>query len=210
MKHLHLSFLFFLPVFLLSSCLISKYSAPPFTDLEKILQLKPGQTVSEVSSALKIRPYDVVYSHEAGRMILIFNYRVKDRRMTLPKKSAQQVIHGEESQRAGDLWYNDNYRELFVLFQNEKLKSVYGEEVLAVAADIELMDNHLYHAADRELSEADRAAREDIRFVATTYQQRYKKRQAELSDDKANKTKQRIALVGGALILSVIIGLFSN
>lgn len=178
----------------LTSCAISKYVAPPFTDLDKILQIQHGQTAREVSETLKIRPYDVVYSHDKGRMILIYNYRVKDRRMILPTKTAGQVIHSEDAQRKGDLWYNTNYRELYVLFQDDKVRGIYGEDVLAIGAQVETMDKRLNGGTN-----------EDLAFASSVYQERYNRKSAELSEDEAAKKRRNILLGGGGLTLLLLL-----
>lgn len=192
-------FLSFIAIFsFLTSCATSKYDAPPFTDLDKILELKPGQTVKDVSETLKIKPYDVVYSHDKGKMVLIYNYRVKDRRMALPTKTAGQVVHSEAAQRQGDVWYNENYKELYLLFQNNELKSIYGEDVLSVGGQVETMEDHLS------------GGKEDLEFASGVYQERYNRKITELSEDKEAKKRRNVLIGGSALIVLLLISIFTN
>lgn len=183
----------------LTSCVISKYVAPPFTDLDKILELRPGQTTKEVTETLKIKPYDVIYSHDKGKMLLIYNYRVKDRRMVLPMKTAGQVIFTEKAQREGDVWYNKNYRELYVLFQENKVKGIYGEDVLAIGAQIETMDSHLNGQTT--------LANEDLLFAQSIYQERYNRKSAELSEDQEAKNRRKMLIGGVTIVTGLILGL---
>ena len=200
---------FFAFLISLTSCAISKYSAPPFTDLDKILELKPDQTLKEVNDVLKIKPYDVVYSHDKGKMILIYNYRVKDRRMGLPTKTATQVMHSENAQRQGDVWYNINYRELFVLFQNGKIKSIYGEEALSGAGQIEMLEAYLNGNQNPNGTPPREAYRnEDLLFARNVYQERNNRKNTELSEDKAAKKRRNLLLGGTAVLIVGIMQIF--
>jgi len=193
----------------LESCAISKYVAPPFTDVDKILELKHGQSAKAVAEVLKIKPYDIVYAHDKGKVLLIYNYRVKDRRMVLPTKTAGQVIHSEEAQRQGDLWYNKNYRELYLLFEDDKLGGIFGEEVLAAGAQIETMDAIL-DGRGTATDSPKTATHEDIAFARSVYQEREQRKSAELSEDQAAKNRRNILIGGGSIIGLLLFNIISN
>lgn len=194
-----------------TSCSVSKYVAPPFTDIDKILELQPGQTVKEVSETLKIKPYDVVYSHDKGKMILIYNYRVKDRKMPLPTRTAEQTMHSESAQRQGELWYNNNYRELYILFQDDKLKGIYGEEVLAVGAQVETMDAYLDgEGGIADASGKKTSANEDLLFASSVYKERYDRKSAQLDEDKQAKQRRNMLLGGSAFTILLLIGIITR
>lgn len=191
--------------FCLTSCAISKYEAPPFTDLDKIMSLKPGMTLADANEALKLKPYDIIYSHDKGKMILIYNYRVKDRRMVLPTKTAGQVIHTEKAQREGETWYNKSYKEVYALFYEGKLKSVYGEEALSIAPNLDYIDVRLDNAKQGGGLQVNDTA-QDLDFARMVYQQRLDKKEARLMEDEKSKKRQRILIGGGTLILLWLIG----
>lgn len=194
----------------MTSCSLSKYVAPPFTDLEKILALKPGISEKEASDILKIKPYDIVYSHELGKKILIYNYRVKDRNMRLQTRAAERIIHSEDAQRQGEVWYNKQYRELFVLFENEKLKSIYGEEALSIALNLDLMENQLKKESGESVNKTSSANDLDLRFVTAAYQNRNGKKYQELNEDNAAKNRQKLFLLGGGAAVLFIISLITR
>jgi hypothetical protein len=191
------------------SCSISKYTAPPFTDLDKILELKPGQTLKEVNETLKIKPYDIVYSHDKGKLLLIYNYRVKDRRMALRTTTAAQVIHSETAQRAGDVWYNTDYRELYVLTQDDKVMSIYGEDVLAVGGPVEAMNAHL-NGDVNSIATSGKATNEDFQFAQNTYLSRKERKSSQIEEDTAAKKKRNILLGGGALGVIILFKAITN
>ncbi|MFN0037814.1 MAG: hypothetical protein ACKVUS_22350 [Saprospiraceae bacterium] len=170
--------------------------------MDKILQLQTGQSLKDVNETLKIKPYDVVYSHDKGKKVLIYNYRVKDRRMVLPTKTADRVSHSESAQREGEVWYNSDYREVFVLFQDDKLKSIYGEEVLSGAGAIEAMESHL-NGNPILTNNA------DISLVRGIYQARADRKKAALAEDEVAKRKRKLLIGGGAaavlLVLNIVI-----
>jgi hypothetical protein len=201
-----ISFLAFLCFF--TSCKLSKYTAPHFTDLDKILALKPGLSLNEVNDVLKIKPYDIVYSHDKSKMLLIYNYRVKDRRMGLPTSTADQVMHSEDAQRQGEIWYNANYRELFILFEGEKLKSIYGEEVLSSAKSIVSMDSYLN--GERVQAGVQGTNNTDLLFANSVYQDRVDKKKTQLEEDKQAKKRRNILLYGGGAGVLLLLNLLTR
>jgi len=102
----------------LLSC--TRYIVPPFTDVSKITQLKAGMKVKQVSDVLGIEPYDIFYQQETGAQILSFNYRVKNRAMnvynTVNYVEVQRQTSDEESQKEGEVYYDKNYKTIYVLF----------------------------------------------------------------------------------------------
>lgn len=107
-----------LGVFLLSAC--TRYIAPPFTDVTKITQLKAGMKVKQVSDILGIDPYDIYYQQETGAQILSFNYRLKNRVMnvyqTVNVAEVGRQTSDEDSQKEGEIYYDKNYKTIYVLF----------------------------------------------------------------------------------------------
>lgn len=63
-----------------SSCIVQ---APKYTRIEQVLTLKPGMTKDEVTAALGIPPYDIRSMNDKGETMLIYKYRVTDRK-TIP------------------------------------------------------------------------------------------------------------------------------
>lgn len=177
---------------LFSSCAVKNYIAPPFTDVNKILRLKPGQTSSEVSDILRIDPYDIVHSYETGSMILVYNYRVKDRKMQIPSRAVQQTVPSEGAQREGDIHYNTMYRELYLLFANDTLKSVFGERTFSEGSYIEMVDNHLVASSENNNS-TNVNAENDYLFMRNLIQERTSFRKAaRIEEDEALKRRRGI------------------
>lgn len=102
----------------LASC--TRYIVPPFTDVSKITQLKSGMKVKQVSDVLGIEPYDIFYQQETGAQILSFNYRLKNRVMnvynTVNYTEVQRQTSDENSQKAGDVYYDKDYKTIYALF----------------------------------------------------------------------------------------------
>jgi len=103
---------------LVASC--SRHIMPPFTDVSKITQLRSGMKVKQVSDILGIEPYDIFYMQETGAQILSFNYRVKERVMytynTLNYMEIGRRTSDENSQTAGEVYYDKKYRTLYAIF----------------------------------------------------------------------------------------------
>ncbi|MEQ8704479.1 MAG: hypothetical protein RIC19_11195 [Phaeodactylibacter sp.] len=129
----------FVLVVVVSSCSVSRYTAPPFTNVSGLLELNQGMDLSEVSNILKIPPYDIIHQFSPGDFVVVYNYRVLDRNLRLPTRAAQNVIHGEEGQKGGDDWYNTRYLEAYLLFKGNKLEGVYSQRSFDEGVRIEYM-----------------------------------------------------------------------
>jgi len=101
----------------------SHYIAPPFTDVVKISQLKPNMKVKQVIDVLGIEPYDIYYMQKTGAQMLSFNYRLKKRITyqynTVNILEVQRQTSNEESQKAGDLYYDKNYQTVYAMISKE-------------------------------------------------------------------------------------------
>ncbi len=101
----------------------SRYIAPPFTDVVKVSQLKPNMKVKQVIDLLGIEPYDIYQMQETGAQMLSFNYRLKKRIMyqynTINFLEVQRLTSNEESQKAGDLYYDKNYQTVYAMFNKD-------------------------------------------------------------------------------------------
>ena len=101
----------------------SRYIAPPFTDVSKVTQIKPNMKVKQVIDLLGVEPYDVFYMQETGAQMLSFNYRLKKRIMyaynTVNLMEAKRQTSNEDSQKAGDLYYDKNYRTVYAMFSKD-------------------------------------------------------------------------------------------
>ncbi len=133
----YLNLLILLVLILSSSC--GKWIAPPYTNVDKILQIQPGMELQEVNIILEIEPYDV-YIRRDNDFIVIYNYRVKDRRMKLSGPTKHTT--DETSQTAGTDWYGDSYY-CYVYFQDNKVKSILTDEGLKKSEDILIKNNNI-------------------------------------------------------------------
>lgn len=101
----------------------SRYVAPPFTDVSKVTQIKAGMKVKQVSDILGIDAYDIFYMQETGAQVLSYNYRLKNRIMyiynTVNHIEVKRQTSDENSQKAGEVYYDKNYRTLYAMFNKE-------------------------------------------------------------------------------------------
>jgi len=105
---------------LLGSCAV--YVAPPFTNIMQISQVKPSMKFKQVVDLLGVEPYDIYHIEQSGAMLTTFNYRLKKRIMkvnTLNRDEFTRQTTNENSQTAGDLYYEKDYKTLHVLFNKE-------------------------------------------------------------------------------------------
>lgn len=69
-----------IPGMLIQSCIVS---APKYTHVEQVMELKPGMTLDSVNSKLGITPYDFHIYDSTGYRSYIYKYRTTDRK-TIP------------------------------------------------------------------------------------------------------------------------------
>lgn len=108
----------------MASC--SVYVSPPFTDVEKISQLKKGMPSNKVSAVLGISPYDIFYMDEADGYVVSYNYRLRNKRLkieTLNRDEFERKTRNDDSQTSGDNWYDKKYRTLYCLIKEGNLVS---------------------------------------------------------------------------------------
>jgi hypothetical protein len=68
------------PAMLIQSCIIS---APKYTHVEQVMELKTGMTLDSVNSKLGVKPYDIDIIDSTGYRSFIYKYRTTDRK-TIP------------------------------------------------------------------------------------------------------------------------------
>jgi len=132
---------------------IIKQVEPPYTNVEKILSLKPDMTTEQVSKSLGIPPYDVYNIQDEGSSILVYHYRVKDRSAEVPEnyRKKEILIHSEEYQNVGAPWYQRTGRRMFVLFKDGKMQSLLTEEGKEYSEFILLVNNNLKFLSKAEM-----------------------------------------------------------
>jgi outer membrane protein assembly factor BamE (lipoprotein component of BamABCDE complex) len=69
-----------IPSLFIQSCIVS---APKYTHVEQVMQLKTGMSMDSVNSKLGIEPYDIDVYDSTGYRSYIYKYRTTDRK-TIP------------------------------------------------------------------------------------------------------------------------------
>ena len=85
---------FSLVLLLLSGCIAH---GPKYSRIEKVLQIKPGMSKTDIENTLDIGPYDIKSLDSSGTKTIIYKYRTTHRR-TLPfllKDTNGQEIRGK-------------------------------------------------------------------------------------------------------------------
>lgn len=133
----------------LCSCSTTKWVAPPYTSVNEMSKLKKGMSIEQVNSVLGIPPYDLYTIQEDGSTILLYNYRLKDRRASM---SADDFTfqHKEEAQKAGEPWYGEA-SIVFVLFKDGKLSSLITNSGRDDAEMLLLINNNIQLISREEL-----------------------------------------------------------
>jgi hypothetical protein len=127
-------------VVLLYSCASPKYIAPKYTSTSEILKIKGGMSIDEVSAATGLEPYDFYENSSTGSLILVYKYRLKDRRRTI---TSEKQLHNEEGQIKGDTWYQTDEKELYVTYKNGKVANFVTKNGRKHGEDLAVLDNNI-------------------------------------------------------------------
>ena len=152
MKHISIITL----IIIVSSCSpkTSTWIEPPYTNVEKIATIKPGMNLDDVTEALGIPPYNIFHMQEDGSLILLFNYRIKNRRMEIPLSPEMQerTKHSESGQKSGDDYYQSESNYLYVYFKDKKVKSYITESGIDNSEFLMLVNNNLKRLSKGDMS----------------------------------------------------------
>lgn len=138
MKYIYIIILLIITI----SC--SELIIPPYTNVEKLADIKMGMSIEQVNSELGIEPYDVYFKGE-GDFVVIYNYRVKNR---LVNNSSNR--HNETSQTNGREWYGQAYF-CYIYLNDNKVKSIITDEGKIKSENILIKNNNLFLIQKNEI-----------------------------------------------------------
>ena len=197
------------------SCVVSEKVMPPYTNVQKILNVKKGMTLKQTNSTLGIEPYDIYNIQEDGGSILVYHYRTKQRKMTLPEdfKKREKILRGEErSQTEGVSWYDTDHKLVYVLFQDEKVKSLITDQGRADGEFILFSNNNIRKITKDNLTtfrtvlDSSQTAKSLIIPISDFYKKSKKaEKEISLSKNKSKVGTKIAAATGGILGLTTLI-----
>lgn len=137
--------LFFIPL-VLSSC--SRWIAPPFTNVNNMLQVEKGMTAQQVDQVLGIKPYNMLHRNDSTA-IFEYHYRLIDRDIN-NISNYKKFIHLEQSQTGGKNWYTKPSK-FYILYENDKLSTLITENGLENSDYLLLKNNNLILVSQSDL-----------------------------------------------------------
>lgn len=112
---------------LLSGCIVK---GPKYTHVENVLTVNNGMTLNEVNTLLKLKPYDLRSLDSLGNKVLIYKYRLTDRR-TVPL--FLKDTNGKEiSSKFMDLYCTFNSKNILVKLESKSSNSELKEQRLNI------------------------------------------------------------------------------
>jgi len=121
-------------LFAVSSCIVK---GPKYTHVEKVLTLKNGMTLNEVNTTLGLKPYDLISLDSAGNKVLMYKYRLTDRR-TVPL--FLKDTNGKEiSAKFADLHCTFSADNVLVKLASQKSESELKEQRLDINSVMNFM-----------------------------------------------------------------------
>ena len=132
-----------------ASC--AKRIAAPYSTVEKIVKITPGMSASDVSSVLGIPPYDIYHMAGDGSTVLIYNYKLKQRKNTgcgvFEKWGLADPFYSKEENLAVGSSYYVNESKLYVLLQNGKVSSLVTDAGREDSEDLLIYNNTIQFIA---------------------------------------------------------------
>ena len=136
---------------LVFGCANTKFTVLPYyTNIEKIITLKRGDSQIQVNDHLEIPPHNILYMQD-GIMLCQYYYRIKERRINIQNKenfkprytenqktneSEDKSLNSETSQTFGYTHYTTP-QKLFVYFKDNKLENYITDAGLESARFLE-------------------------------------------------------------------------
>jgi len=137
--------LLLIPLFM-GSC--SKWIAPPYTSVDKMLGIEKGMTMDQVDAGLGIKPYNIIHRNDSTA-IFEYHYRLKDRDLN-NITNFNKFIHLEPSQTGGNDWF-DKPSKFYVLYKDNKFSTLLTENGLNHSDYLLLKNNNLMLVSQKDL-----------------------------------------------------------
>ena len=109
-----------------------------FTSSDRLCQIRPGDTYETVVTTLGSEPYNVLSKQADGFDIYVYKYKIVERRCH-PESINQR---GAESQ--GVEVYSGREEKVYLIFENNKLKSMITDEGMRSGNSLLIINNTLY------------------------------------------------------------------
>jgi len=195
-----------------SSCDTMKYVSPPYTTVDKIIEVKGGMNIDQVNSALGIKPYDVYVIQEDGGSVLIYNYLRKNRKFEANMKMLTILKHQPEGLTKGEDWYDaDNPSKIYVYFIDGKVVSLISDRGRADAAGLMIKQNQISLISKEKLTSlqsssvvnTDGSQSKIVNLNSSTKDQSEKPK----IDKKGTSSKKTLRILGVVLGIPLVIGL---
>jgi hypothetical protein len=139
MKKITIS-LIFLGTFFLLSCKTT--INPYYTTVEKMYNVEPGMTLTEITKALGVNPYEIYMDVNNGNRVLVFKYKKRHQKVPMNKQNKEEYLatSNERYLEEGSIYMiftpkenklisyyttSGRYRTLEELIWEDKMKLVY-------------------------------------------------------------------------------------
>ena len=212
-----------------SSC--TYFIAPPYTSVNELIKVRKGMTISKVNEVLGIQPYDIYTVQDDGGTILVYNYRIKERKMSVNGNFAK-VTKSERGQKEGIDWYGEPSR-VYILFEEDNVASLITDHGREDAELLMITNNNLqlisredlvsltYNHASQDLLimksdgsigtiEVPKVGDEDQAGAKSIFLPVRKENKKGVTAQKAEPNKKKgglltLAIIGGVVLLTFLI-----
>lgn len=128
---------------LFSSCASfqSTVKAPKFTSVDRLYQIKPGNSYDMVTQTLGCDPYNLLSNQQDGYAIYLYKYKKVERE--IDSKQAK-VLDQRGGETAGMEIYNPKLEDAILIFKDNKLESIITVQGRKDSPSIVMLNNTLF------------------------------------------------------------------
>jgi len=132
---------------LFSSC--TSFIAPAYTSVDELIKVRKGMSMEKVNGVLGIDPFDIYSIQDDGGTVLVYNYRLKDRRAKV-SGNILEFSKTEAAQKSGIPWYGEASRA-YILFEDDKMAGLITDNGRQDAEVLMIVNNNLQLIAKKDL-----------------------------------------------------------
>jgi len=130
-----------------ASC--TSFIAPAYTSVDELIKVRKGMSMEKVNGVLGIEPFDIYSIQDDGGTVLVYNYRLKDRRVKV-SGNVLEFAKTEAAQKSGQAWYGEPSRA-YILFEDDKMTGLITDNGRADAEVLMIVNNNLQLIAEKDL-----------------------------------------------------------
>ena len=115
--------------------------SPKFTSVDRLCQIKPGNSYELVTQTLGCDPYNILSNQIDGYAIYLFKFKFTEREV---KAEDSEIFNQRGGETAGVEVYTPQLQDAILIFKNNKLETILTVQGRKDSPSLVLINNTLY------------------------------------------------------------------